>query len=164
MIISEKNEKSQHCGSTCLKMSQIIEYSNKASQNSLTHRIVPLSGYIRKLSLTRAIVPQLCLLRKLLFIQSINDQNGTNQNSLTRRIIPQLHCLRKLLFHETEHFIFAKLTLQLIIPLIIPYDHLYVINILMTSDIFLTPSNLASMTIACQRHLTTLFLTHQLLS
>ena len=112
------------------------------------------SSYIRKLLLTRTIVPQLCLLRKLSFVQSNNDQNGSNQNSLTRRIIPQLRCLRKLLFHETEHFIFPKLTLQLVIPLIIP----------MTSDIFLTPSNLASMTIACQRHLTTLFLTHQLLS
>ena len=105
-------------------MSQIIEYSNDASQNSLTHRIVPLSGYIRKLSLTRTIIPQLRLLRKLSFVHSINDQNGTNQNSLTQRIIPQLRCLRKLLFHETEHFIFAKLTLLLIIPLIILYDHI----------------------------------------
>ena len=67
----------------CLKMSQIIEYSNDASQNSLTHRIVPLSGYIRKLLLTQTIVPQLRLLRKLSFVHSINDQNGTNQNSLT---------------------------------------------------------------------------------
>ena len=67
--------------------------------------------------------------------QIIQFSNQESQNSLTRRIIPQLHCLRKRSFHETENFIFTKLTLQLTIPLIIPYEHLYVKNILMTSDI-----------------------------
>ena len=56
-------------------------------------------------------------------VSTSGSKNGTNQNSLTRRIIRQLRCLRKLLFHETENFIFAKLTLQLTIPLIILYEH-----------------------------------------
>ena len=71
----------------CLKTSQIIEYSNQASQNSLTQRIVP----------------QLRCLRKLSFIQCQRkmtpaNSNHENQNSLTQRIIPQLRCLRKLSF------------------------------------------------------------------
>ena len=61
--------------------------------------------------------------------QIIQYSNHESQNSLTRRIIPQLRCLRKLLFHETEKFIFAILKL-------------------------LTPSNTASMIIACQRKMT----------
>ena len=61
--------------------------------------------------------------------QIIQYSNQESQNSLTRRIIPQLHCLRKLSFHETEKFNFAILK-------------------------FLTPSNIASMIIACQRKMT----------
>ena len=87
----------------------------------------------------------------------------------------RIRSLRKLSFHTT-------------IPLIIPYKHLYVQNILMLSDYVLpenshfmtqktslhqdvrfllkvlTPSNKASMTVDCQRHLSTLSLTQQLLS
>ena len=55
--------------------------------------------------------------------QIIQYSNQESQNSLTQRIIPQLHCVRKLLFHERENFIFAILTLQLLIPLIILYKH-----------------------------------------
>ena len=51
--------------------------------------------------------------------QIIQYSNQESRNSLTRRIIPQLCCLRKLSFHETEKCIFAILTLQLTIPLII---------------------------------------------
>ena len=61
--------------------------------------------------------------------QIIEYSNQESQNSLTRRIVPQLHCLRKLLFHEAEKFVFAILKL-------------------------LTPSNIASMIIACQRKMT----------
>ena len=49
--------------------------------------------------------------------------------SFTQRIVPQLRCLRKLLFHETEKFVFAILKL-------------------------LTPPNIASMIIECQRKMT----------
>ena len=52
--------------------------------------------------------------------QIIQYSNQESQNSLTQRIIPQLRCVRKILFHETEKFVFAILTLQLTIPLIIP--------------------------------------------
>ena len=55
--------------------------------------------------------------------QIIQYSNQESQYSLTQRIIPQLCCVRKLSFHETENFIFTKLTLQLTIPLIIPYEH-----------------------------------------
>ena len=61
--------------------------------------------------------------------QIIQYSNQESQNSLTQRIIPQLRCVRKLLFHETEKFIFTILK-------------------------FLTPSNIASMIIACQRQMT----------
>ena len=61
--------------------------------------------------------------------QIIQYSNQENQNSLTRRIIPQLHCVRKLLFHDTQKFIFAILK-------------------------FLTPLNIASMIIACQKKMT----------
>ena len=61
--------------------------------------------------------------------QIIQYSNQESQNSLTQRILPQLHCVRKLLFHETEKFIFAILK-------------------------FLTPLNIASMIIACQRQMT----------
>ena len=61
--------------------------------------------------------------------QIIQYSNQESQNSLTQRIIPQLHCVRKLSFHETEKFTFAILK-------------------------FLTPSNIASMIIACQRQMT----------
>ena len=61
--------------------------------------------------------------------QIIQYSNQESQNSLTRRIIPQLRCVRKLSFHETEKFIFAILK-------------------------FLTPWNIASMIIACQRKMT----------
>ena len=61
--------------------------------------------------------------------QIIQYSNQESQNSLTQRIVPQLRCLRKLLFYQTEKFVFAILKL-------------------------LTPSNIASMIIACQRKMT----------
>ena len=61
--------------------------------------------------------------------QIIQYSNQESQNSLTQRIVPQLCCLRKLSFHETEKFIFAILKL-------------------------LTPLNIVSMIIACQRKMT----------
>ena len=132
----------------CLKMSQIIEYSNQESQNSLTQRIVPQLHFLRKLSFHEAekfIFTILKLLTPLNIASMIiacqrkktpANSNQGNQNSLTQRIIPQLCCLRKLSFHQTEKFIFTILKLQ-------------------------TPSYIASMIIACQRKMTpanTLFL------
>ena len=73
----------------------------------------------RKMTPSNILVQPLGLKRA----QIIQYSNKESQNSLTRRIIPQLHCVRKLSFHETENFIFTILTLQLTIPLIIPYEH-----------------------------------------
>ena len=140
-----------------LKMSQIIQYSNQENLNSLTRRIIPQLRCVRKLSfhetqkfifailkfltpsniasmiiacqrkMTHAniLLQPLCLKMS----QIIQYSNQESQNSLTQRIIPQLCCFRKLSFHETEKFIFAILK-------------------------FLTPSNIASMIIACQRKMT----------
>ena len=125
----------------CLQMSQIIEYSNQESQNSLTRRIIPQLHCLRKLSFHEAEKFVFAIL-KLLTPSNIAsmiiacqgkmtpaNSNHGNQNSLTRRIIPQLCCLRKLSFHQTEKFVFAILKL-------------------------LTPSNIASMIIARQRKMT----------
>ena len=134
-----------------LEMSQIIQYSNQESQNSLTRRIIPQLRCVRKLSFhetqkfiftilkfltplniasmiiacQRKMTPANILVQPpgLKTAQIIQYSNQESQNSLTQRIIPQLRCVRKLSFHETETFIFAKLTLQLTIPLIIPYEH-----------------------------------------
>ena len=131
-----------------LKTSQIIQYTNQESQNSLTRRIIPQLHCVRKLSFhetekfifailkfltpsniasmiiacQRQMTPANILVQPLglKMSQIIQYSNQESQNSLTRRIIPQLHCVRKLSFHETEKFIFAILTLQLTIPLIIP--------------------------------------------
>ena len=150
--MSEKNDTSQHSGST------------SGSKNVTNHTIIQQ----RKSELfDPRIIPQLCCVRKLLFhetekfiftilkfltpsniasmiiagqrkmtpanilvqppgpktAQIIQYSNQESQNSLTRGIIPQLRCVRKLLFHETANFIFTILTLQLTISLIILYEH-----------------------------------------
>ena len=125
----------------CLKTSQIIEYSNQESQNSLAQRIVPQLCCLRKLSFHEAEKFVFTIL-KLLTPSNIAsmiiacqrkmtpaNSNQGNHNSLTRRIVPQLRCLRKLSFHQTEKFVFTILKL-------------------------LTPSYIASMIIACHRKMT----------
>ena len=91
----------------CLKTSQIIEYSNQESQNSLAQRIVPQLHCLRKLLFHEAEKIVLACQRKM----TPANFNQGNHISLTQRIIPQLCCLRKLLFHQTEKFIFTILKL-----------------------------------------------------
>ena len=81
----------------------------------------------RKMTNANILVQPLCLKTS----QIIEYSNQESQNSLTQRIVPQLHCLRQTLVDHEAHKSSSCAILK-----------------------FLTPSNIASMIIACQRKMT----------
>ena len=143
--MSEKNDTCQHSGSTSVsknvtnhtifqpRKSELFDTKSHSSitlfQKTLIFAILkfltPSNIASMIIACQRKMTPANILVQPLglKMAQIIQYSNQESQNSLTRRTIPQLRCVRKLSFHETENFIFAKLTLQLTIPLIIPYEN-----------------------------------------